>query len=280
MEPTKLVTIFEWQNILSEFKNEHGRCETNCYLSENAVNEYISCGRMSYIVKDDTLWMLEAERGYDIAYYYVVRDKSISCIGNHPRKQILYLIGSEDKYRAQNREKQLIRGGYRKYRKNLEYFCDKEALNSLIRADRRFDRYLERFGFHYEWMMNDTEYDELYELWRNRIDQYSVKYAVPSTIQRLINNKECMIVKDGCGEIVAACQYEINNSRGFSENIAVAERYNGAGIGAVLLTHSVLFILEHAESDMTYVWEKNLESRRISEKFCRLTGRFSQQLIM
>lgn len=106
-----LNSIDEWQENLRNFKEYHGRCETNCYLPEMLISEYINCGRLSYEIKDNTMWLFEHEPGYDIAYYYVVKDKEISSIVGRDRKQVLYLIGDKGRYRAEHRERELIGGG-------------------------------------------------------------------------------------------------------------------------------------------------------------------------
>lgn len=275
-----LTTFDKWQDVLKTFKGSHGRCETNCYLSEQAIAEYIDCKRMSFEIIDDTLWLFEHEPGYDIAYYYVVKNKEISTITGRDTKQIIYLIGDEGRYRAEKREQELIYGGFQKYRKNLEYLISKDVVNELKNADSKCSRFMKKFDVHYDWPGSESDYHTAFDMWSERIDRYSVKLALPSVIKRMIDNHECMLIKNSHDDIVAACQYEVGGSRGFSENIAVKGENNGAGLGAGLLYHSFLYIINHGIDNTTYVWEENLESRRITERFGKLTGRFSQQLIL
>lgn len=162
----------------------------------------------------------------------------------------------------------------------MEYLISKDDVNDLEITDSKCSRFINKLDVHYDWLRTEEEYQICYEMWSNRIDKYSVKYSLPSVINRMIEKHECMLVRNNVDEIVAACQYEVGNNRGFSENIAVKEEYNGAGIGAGLLCHSFLYIISHGIDDSTYVWEDNLESRRITERVGKLTGRFSQQLIL
>lgn len=212
----KLQSFNEWNEILHDFKHTRGRCDTNCYVSAQAINEYILNERMRYAIYNDTLWLFEKEKGYSIAYFYVAKDSHITC-ARTDEKQIVYLIGSEDDYKSSRREAELIVGGFEKYKKNLEYIFKKEDKQSVVEIDKKCDRVLKKLGCHYAWLQEHEDYEAIYELWREQIDFYSVKYALPSRIDGMIKNKECMAVRNEEDDIVAAMCYSINGIRAFQK---------------------------------------------------------------
>ena len=104
----KLFTLGEWIDLLNMFKSKHRRCETNCYIPLPVLEEYIKEGRLSYkIISDNTLWLLERERDYNLGYYYVSKGEELN-IEPQNLDMVIYLIGSEKRY-ADIREEELVK---------------------------------------------------------------------------------------------------------------------------------------------------------------------------
>ncbi|MBD5549667.1 MAG: hypothetical protein HDQ96_00585 [Lachnospiraceae bacterium] len=93
--------------------------------------------------------------------------------------------------------------------------------------------------------------------------------------------EECIIMRDDTESIIGACDFQVNGAVGFSENIATIESCNGIGIGGVLFASSLLNIFSRGcKKDCMWVWECNVKSRKMTERFATLTGKFSQQLLL
>jgi len=275
----KIQSLNEWLEILSAFKTRHGRCETNCYISLPRMEEYIHEGRLTYeITAGMTLWLFEKERDYYLGYYYVPKENRIY-IRPQDLEVMIYLIGSEKKY-AEKREEELVDSGCRRYRRNLEYMLTSEQIPELEKMDGKCMRFMSKMGYHYTWF-RVKDYEAVYKLWKERIDKYSVKDMLKSRIRRTEENKECIIMRNKEGSIVAACVFEINGNVGFSENVATAASCNGIGIGGALFARSLLNIFSRdCNRDCMWVWEDNMESRKMTERFAVPTGRFSQQMLL
>lgn len=275
----KIQSIDEWLDILSAFKAECGRCETNCYISLPRMEEYIREGRLRYeIISGTVLWLFEQERDYYLGYYYVSKEEKL-CL--HPQEQdvVIYLIGSEKKY-AEKREEELAELGCIRYRRNLEYMLTSEKVPELEKMDRKCRRFMEKMNFSYT-PFHTEDYEEVYKLWRERIDRYSVKDMLKSRIRRTEEKAECIVIRDKEGHIIAACVFEAEGAAGFSENVATTASCNGIGLGGVLFSRSLLEIFSRGcTKDSMWVWEGNTESRRMTERFAELTGRFSQQMLL
>lgn len=146
---------------------------------------------------------------------------------------VIYLIGNEKKYPL-NREEELVRQGCSKYRKNLEYMLTSEKVPELEEMDRKCRRIMKKMDLHYT-AFQRKDYETVYQLWRDRIDRYSVKDMLESRIDQIEEKEECIIIRDKAGSIVGACVFEVNGVVGFSENIATIESCNGIGIGEFCL---------------------------------------------
>lgn len=275
----KLCTLGEWIDLLNMFKSKHRRCETNCYIPLPVLEEYIKEGRLSYkIISDNTLWLLERERDYYLGYYYVSKGEELN-IEPQNLDMVIYLIGSEKRY-ADIREEELVKHSCIKYRRNLEYMFTSDKHPELEKMDGKCQRFIKKMGLHYT-VFHAEDYESVYQLWSERIDKYSVKDMLKSRIRQMETKEECITVRDSEGNIAASCVFEVNGAVGFSENIATAASYNGSGVGGALLCKSFLDILSRGcTKDCMWVWEGNWESRRITERFAQLTGRFSQQLLL
>lgn len=275
----KLCSLEEWIGILNSFKKENRKCETNCYVPLAVQEEYIREGRLFYErIPDGPLWLFELERDYYLGYYYVSKEEDLY-IKPQDLDVVIYLIGSEKKYPVK-REEELIVQGCVKYRRNLEYMLTSEKVPELIKMDQKCWRFLKKMELHYT-AFQEKDYEAVFWLWRERIDKYSVKDMLKSRIHRMEERKECFIIRDKEENIVAACVFEINGSVGLSENVAVVKSCNGMGIGGVLLCRSFMEIFTRGSiKDHVWVWENNTESRKITERFADLTGKFSQQLLL
>lgn len=274
----KLNTLDEWINILNAFKSKHRRCETNCYLSLPAVEEYIKEKRLFYeILSESTLWLFEQERDYYLGYYYVSKSGKLD-MAPQDLDVVIYLIGTEKRY-VDRREEELVQLGCIKYRRNLEYMLTSEKAPELERMDRKCRLFMAKMNFHYA-AFSAEDYENVYRLWRERIDKYSVKDMLKSRIRQMEEKEECIMIRDQDENIAAACVFGVNGTIGFSENIATNALYNGSGMGGALLCRSFLDIFSKGcIKDYMWVWENNAESRKITERFAELTGRFSQQLL-
>lgn len=265
--------------ILSAFKSEHGRCETNCYISILQIEEYAREERLRYeIISGTTLWLFEQERDYYMGYYYVPKGEKLNL---YPQSLdvVICLIGTKKKY-AWNREKELVESGCIRYRKNLEYMLTSEKVPELEKMDKKCKRFMEKMGFTYT-KFHAEDYEEIYGLWKERIDRYSVKDMLKSRIRQTEEQEELLIIRDKEDNIIAACVFEVTGRIGFSENIATTESHNGIGLGGILLCRSFLDIFSRGcVRDSLYVWEGNIESRKITERYAELTGRFSQQILL
>ena len=241
--------------------------------------EYIKEGRLSYkIVSDSTLWLFEQERDYCLGYYYVSKGEKLD-IEPQNLDVVIYLIGNEKRY-ACIREEELVKLGCVRYRRNLEYMLTSEKVPELESMDRKCRRFMKKMDFHYT-AFRAEDYESVYRLWRERIDRYSVKDMLKSRIQQMEEKEECIIIRNGEGNIIAACVFEVNGTIGFSENVATTAAVNGIGIGGVLFSRSLLNIFSKGcIKDCMWVWENNTESRKMTERFAELTGRFSQQLLL
>lgn len=275
----KIQSVDEWLEILHVFKSGRCRCETNCYISLPQLEEYIDEGRLRYeIASDTTLWLFERERDYYLGYYYVSKEDSL-CIRPQDLDLVIYLIGNEKKY-AQHREKELLQLGCLRYRKNLEYLIGFEKEAELEMMNRKCLWLMKKMGFQYT-RFHRADYESVYQLWRERIDRYSVKDMLQSRIRQMEQNEECMIIRDKENNIIAACDFEINGTVAYSENIATVISGGGIGAGGVLFSGSLLNIFSRGcRKDCTWVWEDNTESRKMTERFGILTGKFSQQLLL
>ena len=275
----KLQSLEEWLERLSQFKSLHHKCETNCYIPLPQMEEYIKEGRLSYkILSDTSLWLFEQERDYYLGYYYVSKEESLY-IQPQDLDVVIYLIGSEKKY-AKKREEELVGLGCERYRRNLEYMLTSEKVPELRRMDERCRRLMEKIGFRYA-KFHKEDYESVYALWRERIDHYSVKDMLPGRIFRMEQEEECLLIRDRDDRMIAACVFEINGAVGFSENVATVAASNGIGLGGVLFSRSLLNIFSRGcQKDCMWVWEGNVESRKMTERFAELSGRFSQQLLL
>lgn len=275
----KLQSLEEWLQIVNQFKSLHHRCETNCYIPLLQMEEYIKEGRLSYkILSDTSLWLFEQERDYYLGYYYVSKEESLF-IQPQDLDVIVYLIGNERKY-AKKREEELVKLGCEKYRRNLEYMLTSEKIPELQKMDKRCQRLMEKMGFRYAKFYKE-DYESVYALWRERIDCYSVKDMLPGRILRMEQEEECLLIRDREDSMMAACVFEINGAVGFSENVATTAACNGIGMGGVLFSRSLLNIFSRGcQKDCMWVWERNVESRKMTERFAELSGRFSQQLLL
>lgn len=275
----KLQDLDEWIGILNTFKKENHRCETNCYVSLPMLEEYIEEGRLFYeIVQDTSLWLFERERDYYLGYYYISLEKDLY-IKPRDMDVVVYLIGTEKKYPVK-REEELVAQGYTKYRRNLEYILTSDRVPELELVNRKGLRFLKKMDLHCT-TFKEEDYEAVYQLWRERIDKYSVKDMLKSRIRRTEDRKECIIIRDKKNNIAGACLFEVNGAVGFSENIATAVQGDGIGIGGVLFSGSILNIFSRgARKDCMWVWENNTESRKMTERFAQLTGKFSQQLLL
>lgn len=275
----KIQSLDEWLDILSAFKAECGRCETNCYISLPRMEEYIREGRLRYeVISGTVLWLFEQERDYYLGYYYVPKEERL-CLHPQDLDAVIYLIGSEKKY-AGKREEELAELGCIRYRRNLEYMLTSEKVPELEKMDRKCRRFMEKMNFSYT-PFHTEDYEEVYKLWRERIDRYSVKDMLKSRIRRTEEKAECIVIRDKEGHIIAACVFEAEGAAGFSENVATTASCNGIGLGGVLFSRSLLDIFSRGcTKDSMWVWEGNTESRRMTERFAELTGRFSQQMLL
>lgn len=275
----KIQSLDEWLETLSAFKASCGRFETNCYISLPQMEEYIHEGRLRYeIISDISLWIFVLERDYYLGYYYVSKEKSLY-IDPQELDVVIYLIGSEKKY-AGKLEEELLKLGCTRYRRNLEYILTSEKIPELEEMYRKCRRYMEKINFCFT-LFHTEDYEEVYKLWRERIDKYSVKDMLKSRILQIEEKAECIIVRDKEERIAAACVFEVNGTVGFSENIATTVSCNGIGLGGILFCRSLLDIFSRGcTKDSTWVWEGNMESRRMTERFAELTGRFSQQILL
>lgn len=102
-------SIDEWITILNEFKSIKGRCDTNCYVSIQTMEEYIAEKRLFYNIVDSTLWCYIQENNCYQGYYYVSKEQEI-CVGSIKFPLFTCLVGTENKY-AINRENELLNGG-------------------------------------------------------------------------------------------------------------------------------------------------------------------------
>lgn len=268
----------EWLQIHRLFKKEYGRCETNCYLTQQKIEAYIGQQRLFYEISNDTLWLYEQERGYAVGYYFVPKNRKLMAT-RQLQDVVIYLIGTEKRYMARKREEELRADGCKIYRNNLEYSVPADRLSDLQKQEEGCGHFLKKMGMHYA-VFRAYDYEEVFQMWRGRIGPYSVKDALPGQIQRWEQNAECIEVRTVDGRIAAACCFELNGISGHSENIAVKKDFNGSGIGAALLCHSFLKMAEAGADISVYVWEKNLASRKICGRFASLTGRFSRQLLL
>ncbi|MCI8376560.1 MAG: hypothetical protein HFI29_14195 [Lachnospiraceae bacterium] len=243
------------------------------------MEEYIKEGRLSYkILSDTSLWLFELERDYYLGYYYVPKEESLF-IQTQDLDVVVYLIGNERKY-AKEREEELVRLGCERYRRNLEYMLTLEKIPELQKMDKRCQRLMEKMGFRYA-KFHREDYESVYTLWRERIDRYSVKDILPSRLYRAEQEEECLIIRDREDMLIAACIFEINGTAGFSENVATTAACNGIGMGGVLFSRSLLNIFSRGcQKDCMWVWAGNVESRKMTERFAELSGRFSQQLLL
>ena len=167
------------------------------------MEEYIQEGRLSYeIISGTTLWLFEQERDYYLGYYYVLKEEKL-CLHPQALDVVIYLIGSEKKY-ASKREEELAELGCARYRRNLEYALTSKKVPELEKMDRKCRRFMEKMNFCYT-PFHAEDYEEVYKLWRDRIDRYSVKERLKSRIRRTEEKAECMIIRDGEGRIAAAC---------------------------------------------------------------------------
>ncbi|MCI9480642.1 MAG: hypothetical protein HFI21_16900 [Lachnospiraceae bacterium] len=275
----KIQSLEEWLGILSAFKRSCGRCETNCYIPLPQMEEYIHEGRLRYeIIPGRALWLFEQERDYYLGYYYVPKEEKL-CIRPQNLDVVVYLIGSEKKYAAK-REEELAGLGFIRYRRNLEYMVASEKIPELEKMDRKCRRFMEKMNFCYT-PFRIEDYEEVFKMWRERIDRYSVKDMLKSRIRRAEEKAECLLIRDKEGHITAACAFEVNGAAGFSENIATAISCSGTGTGGALLCRSLMNIFSRGcTKDSMWVWEGNMESRRMTERFAELTGRFSQQMLL
>lgn len=243
------------------------------------MEEYIREGRLRYkIIFGTSLWLFEKERDYYLGYYYVPKEERL-CIFPQDLDVVIYLIGNEKKYPGK-REEELEKLGCTKYRRNLEYMLTSEKVPELENMDRKCRRFMEKMKFCYT-SFHAEDYEEVYKLWRERIDRYSVKDMLKSRIRRVEEKAECIIIRDKEAHIIAACVFETNGAVGFSENVATTASCNGIGLGGILFSRSLLDIFSRGcTKDSMWVWEDNIESRRMTERFAELTGRFSQQMLL
>lgn len=275
----RLYTLDEWIDLLNTFKSNHRRCETNCYVPLPMLKEYINEGRLFYkIVSDHTLWLFERERDYYLGYYYVSKNDKLM-IERQDLDVVIYLIGSEKKY-AYTREEELVKLGCIRYRKNLEYLLTPKTVPALERMNSKSQCLMKKMDLHYT-TFHVEDYETVYQLWRERIDRYSVKDMLKSRICQMEEKEECIIIRNGEGNILAATSFEVNGSVAFSENIATVASSKGMGIGSALASKLFLNIFSRGcTKNCIWIWENNIESRQLTKRFVELTGRFSQQLLL
>lgn len=278
-EGGKLHTLEEWIDILNAFKLSHRGCETNCYIPLPMLGEYMKEGRLFYkIVSGQTLWLFERERDYYLGYYYISKSDKL-VIERQDLDVVIYLIGSEKKY-AYIREEELVELGCIKHRRNQEYMLTTETVPELERKNRKCQCVMNEMGLHYA-AFQTGDYETVYQLWRERIDRYSVKDMLKSRVRQMEEKEECLTIRNREGTILAATSYEVNGSAALSENIATVASSKGMGIGSALASKLFLNIFSKGcTKNCVWIWENNVESRKLTRPFVKLTGRFSQQLLL
>ena len=278
-EGGKLHSLKEWIDILNAFKLSHRGCETNCYIPLPVLGEYIKEKRLFYkIVSGHTLWLFERERDYYLGYYYVSKNDKL-VIERQDLDVIIYLIGSGKKY-AYIQESELVEQGCVKYRRNQEYVLTSETVPELEKMNRKCRCVMNEMGLHYT-TFHAEDYETVYQLWRERIDRYSVKDMLKSRIRQMEEKEECLMIRNGEGTILAATSYEVNGSVALSENIATVASIKGMGIGSALASKLFLNIFSKGcTKNCVWIWENNVESKKLTRQFVELTGRFSQQLLL
>lgn len=277
----KLHSLNEWMNVLNTFKTERKRCETNCYMPLNLIEEYIEEDRLFYkITQDGTLWLFEREPDYYLGYYYVSKNDKLS-IAPQDMDVVIYLIGDEKRY-AQQREQELETLGCEKYRKNLEYKLNTENMRVINDAQSIAAQHLKKLNLRYGKFTAD-QYDKTYSMWRDRIDNYSVKYATKKRMMQIEEKDECLVIYDESGNLAASITFEvpIGSEVCFSENVAVIDALSNSGIGAVIFYNMLFDIFQRGcKKIYWWVWEKNIPSIKLTEKVAQPTGKFSVQMIL
>ncbi len=270
-------SIEEWIMILKEFKSSMGKCDTNCYMNIPMLEGYVEEHRIFYSVIQSTLWCYIQEREYYLGYYYVPKNQKI-CVDGIDKDLVVSLIGTESKY-ALVRENELVEEGGRLFKRNVEYISTESILPVLSKMKQKCNGFILKMKIHYDFF-HGVDYEEMYKMFKERIDKYSVKLLTGKCIRQMEREKEGIIARAENGKIVAACCFTINGNIAILENIASDFAYNGIGIGSSLFCQELSEIFSRGvKKAFFWVWENNIESRKMSERFATLTGRFSQYIV-
>lgn len=261
--------------ILNNYKREKKHCGTNMLMMQDEINDLIDAGNLYYSFIEDILWLFVKYDDFYLAYFFVAKGEKLKLVPQDC-DVIVELIGNTVKYNSQW-EAALLEAGFEKYNKNIEFVAKKEECQSVIEKQKeKISSFVDSIGY-YRRRAQKIDYDEMYQLWRSKID----KYAVHTMTEKEKDEME----KCGSGYLICNEKNDICAVGYCPKTFKTAVmRYivsTYKGLGSVVAYEQVASMYqEGCDRVIIWIWENNIDSLKLWRWIAVETGKFSQQFLM
>lgn len=255
---------------------------TNNILSLEEMQVKTERGLVYLEEKDWGICILIDVGEYYLAYIYLIRGEKLSRPDGIEKPVVVEMLGTNKRY-CMELEEALLSAGFELYANNLEMIS---TMSDAKRAQKMADngkRFFTKHGFVFHAISDLTKeyFQKIWDLWTDTIDGYALHCLTDQEYRQLVENDRGMFVTDDSGEVVAAGYYEKSGRICFAHHIAVCKKYNGIGIGGVVMSECMAKAFrEEITKYISWIADDNKESIDIHKSIGIFTGKYSKQFIL
>ena len=243
----KVVSIEQYRSIQKEFKPACRRPLLHCVWSEEQINRHIDKGRL-YCLKGEWgfAFLSDEETYYQCEGYFDPAQKpGILPADKKILLRTIYQEGRTDAVRD-SFEEQLIAAGFAKEDATYRFQLDiEENLERIVKLGSRAEEMINDMGF-YMGFPDREDVDALNELMFSSdiLEDIHFFYRDREELEKEIDEKDFLCVKDKDGKICAVSRAYVNNGIAEGDGIVVLEEYKKTGLTVALSAKRCILLNE------------------------------------
>lgn len=272
----------EYQEILKGFRKKGVSYEKNFFLLPKEIRSLIEEARLYYLIENEILYLL-VDEGHHYHLYYFWDLSRTPVLPELDKPGLIENIYNENAKQENNNliREMLLNAGAVFKKKSYQIEIESDGRKALLDAEysdtqEKLKKYEMEFAF-----AQKEDIPEVKVLWDNHLEAFDFNNFTETTIDKMLAEKQIIVIKDKLGKVVATECMDIFGNRSLSYHLVVAPEARGRSLGKAFMCE---WLKRTEESGIAtcncWIAEDNTVSMNCHLKAGHKTGKVSEQYII